>query len=263
MTRLSWANFGERFYELGIDRGVLYVDSDAGVAWSGLVSVAETPSGGGATPFYLDGRKYLNIADDEEFEAKISAFYSPPEFDECDGIKLVQPGLYATQQRRKPFGLSYRTKIGNDIDAANHSYKIHLVFDALAEPTDHTYASLDNQNDAPVLAWSITTKPIYISNVGYVAHLVINASEATAYALGQLEDILYGTDDDPPRLPTGPEVAAMFEDAAPLQVLDAGNNVFVISGSGLVVKQLDEEQYQITADTVVEIDTDTYSISSE
>jgi hypothetical protein len=263
MSRLSWANFGQRYYELGVDRGVLYVDSDAGVAWSGLVSIAESPSGGGAKPFYIDGYKYLNIADDEEFEAKISAFYSPPEFDECDGIKLIQPGLYATQQRRKSFGLSYRTRIANDIDNENYSYKIHIVFNALAEPTDHTYASLDDKNEAPVLAWSITTKPVYIPNVGYVAHLVINASEATPYALNQLEDILYGTDDDPPRLPTGSEIAAMFEDAAPLQVLDAGNNIYIISGSGLVVKQLDETQYQITADTVVEIDADTYSISSE
>jgi hypothetical protein len=263
MTRLSWANFGEKFYELGIDRGVLYVDSDAGVAWSGLVSVAETPSGGGAKPFYLDGYKYLNIADSEEFEAKISAFYSPKEFDECDGIVEVQPGLYATQQRRKPFGLSYRTKIGNDIDYENHSYKIHLVFNALAEPTDHTYASLDEKNDAPVLAWSITTKPVYIPGVGYVAHLVINASEATPYALNQLEDMLYGTDDDPPRMPTASDVAAMFEDAAPLQVLDAGGDEFIISGNGLAVKQLDEDTYQITGDTIVEIDANTYSISSE
>jgi hypothetical protein len=263
MSRLTWANFGERFYELGIDRGVLYVDSDAGVAWSGLVSIAETPSGGGAKPFYVDGYKYLNIADSEEFEAKISAFYSPPEFDVCDGITEIQPGLYATQQRRKPFGLSYRTKIGNDIDGENHSYKIHLVFNALAEPTDHTYASLDDKNDAPVLAWSMTTKPVLIPGVGYASHLVINAGEATPYALNQLEEMLYGTDDDPPRLPTGPEVAAMFEDAAPLTVLDAGDNQYIISGSGLAVADIDEYTYQITGDTIVEIDADTYEISSE
>lgn len=263
MTRITWDNYGERFYEIGVDRGVLYVGDNAGVAWSGLVSIDETPSGGSPKPFYLDGYKYLNLHDKEEFEGKISAFYSPPEFDECDGTKLVNPGLFANQQRRKSFGLSYRTKVGSDLDDDSHAYKIHLVYNALAQPTDHKYASLDNKNDAPVLAWSFTTKPVFIPGIGYTAHLVVDTTTATPYALNQLETFLYGDDDTVPQLPSAADVAAMFEDAAPLQVLDAGNDEYVITGNGLAVKMIDEDSYQITSDTVIEIDADDYQISSE
>lgn len=263
MTRLTWDNFGERFYEIGIDRGVLYVDEDAGVAWSGIVSVNETPSGGTAKAFYMDGVKYLNFSDIEEFEGKLTAFYSPPEFDACDGLINIQPGLYAAHQSRKPFGLSYRTKVANDTDGENHAYKIHIIYNALADPTDHIYASLDDKNDAPLLVWSLTATPTYIPGIGWTAHYVVDTTDAIPYALQTLETILYGDDENVPRLPTAEDLAAIFEDAGPLQVLDTGNDIFMITGNGLAVDQIDDDTWTITADTVVQIDTDNYEISSE
>lgn len=265
MARLTWSPVGQRFYEIGVDRGVLYIDNAPGVAWSGLVSMEENPSGGEAIPYYLDGVKYLNRSSKEEFEGTLSAFYSPPEFDECDGMAVIHPGLYAAQQRRKPFALSYRSKIGNDLDGSNHAYKIHILFNALASPTQHKYESTGDKSDAGLLAWDISTKPVYIPDVGYTAHLVIDTTTAPAYSVQTLEDMLYGTDEDPAVLPPIEDIIALFEEGAgPLVVTDIGNDQFSISGSGLAVRESDEaDQFEITADTVVFIDEDTAEISSE
>lgn len=263
MTRLIWNTVGERFYEMGLDRGVLFVGDDAGIPWNGLVSVDETPSGGESRSYYLDGVKYLNLSGKEEFEGSIAAFYSPPEFDECDGVKQSRPGLYLSQQPRKSFGLSYRTKIGNDLNGLEHGYKIHVVYNMLATPANRNYASLDDNPEAPLLNWSFTTKPIFAPGVGYVAHMVANTLTATPYSIQTLEDILYGDDDQFSRLPTVEEMLGIFEDAQPMAVTDMGDGIFTIAGSGLAVQLIGEEQYQITSDTVVIIDEDTAEISSE
>jgi hypothetical protein len=145
VARLDWSAIGERFYETGIDRGVLYVGED-GFVWPGLISITESPSGGDAKPFYLDGIKYLNISAAEEFEGTINAFFAPAEFNACDGTVSVHNGLFATQQPRKPFGLSYRTRVGNDIDGAEHAYKVHLVYNALAAPSERENSTLNDSS---------------------------------------------------------------------------------------------------------------------
>lgn len=263
MTKLTWGAVGERFFELGVDRGVLYVEGQPGVAWNGLASLEENPSGGDAKPFYLDGVKYLNLSAKEEFEGTINAFYSPPEFDVCDGLGLVQPGLFAAQQRRKSFGLSYRTKIGNDLDSDDHAYKIHIIYNASAEPTQHSYASIGDKNEASLLAWAISTKPVLIPAVGYSAHLIIDSSKATTYGLQTLEDILYGDDVNIPRLPTVTELSNIFKDSLPIVVTDIGNNQFTISGSGFAVMLIDVDQYQITSDVAIIFADGSAQISSE
>jgi hypothetical protein len=146
VSRLVWSAAGERFFESGLDRGVLYV-SGKGVAWSGLISIEESPTGGDAKAFYHDGIKYLNLAAAEEFEATINAYSSPPEFGPCDGVGAVYNGLFATQQPRKPFSLSYRTKVGNDTDGADHAYKIHLVYNALAAPTSRSNSTQSDRTE--------------------------------------------------------------------------------------------------------------------
>lgn len=263
MARLVWGNVGERFYEVGVDRGVLYVGDNAGVAWSGIVSINESPSGGEAKPYYLDGVKYLNLSTTEEFAANIEAFYSPAEFDVCDGMVLANPGLYAANQRRKPFGLSYRTKVGNDLIGEQFAYKIHIIYNALAEPTQQSHESMGDNPEVPLLSWAITTKPVLVPGVGYSSHLVVDSKTATPYALSLLEDILYGDESNFPRLPTVEELVLMFEDAEPLTVTDAGDGTFVISGSGLAVRMINDDEYEITSDTVVAIDEEVYEISSE
>jgi hypothetical protein len=262
VSRLTWGDTGQHFYEAGVDRGVLYIDGSSGVPWNGLVSVEESPSGGDPDPYYIDGVKYLNLSAKEEFEATISAYYSPPEFDACDGMALIKPGLIAAQQRRKSFGLSYRTKLGNDLDD-DFAYKIHLVYNALAQPTQRKYETASNSFDASLLSWSITTKPALLSGVGYTAHMIVDTSTAVPFSIETLEDILYGDDANLPRLPTLSELRGLFIDSAPLEVTDIGNDEYTITGSGFAVMLIDESTYQINGDTIVSLDSDTYQISSE
>lgn len=210
MPRLVWDAAGTRLFEVGLDRGVLYVPGQAGVAWSGLVSVPETPSGGGARPYYQDGIKYLNLAEAEEFEATINAFAAPPEFGPCDGTAKIHNGLYATQQARKQFGLSYRTRLGNDTNGVDFGYKIHLVYNALAGPSERSYSSAGDSAEPIQLSWPITTLPPTITGYKRTAHLVIDSTQTAPAVLSEIEDILYGTASVAPALPTPNEIIAIF-----------------------------------------------------
>lgn len=209
MTRLEWATIGERFYETGIDRGVLYVGS-AGYAWPGLISVSESHSGGEAKPYYLDGIKFLNLSKGEEFEATIEAYTYPEAFGQCDGTLSVANGLFARQQRRKSFDFSYRTRIGNDVDGVDHGYKIHLVYNALAEPSDNQFQTLSDSIEPLNFSWHVTTKPSLVNNFRPSAHFVIDSRETPAFLLNSIERILYGDENDDPRLPSAGELAFLF-----------------------------------------------------
>lgn len=210
MPRLNWSAVGERFYEAGVDRGVLYVGELAGVPWPGLVSVSESPRGGEARPFYIDGFKYANVAASEEFEATISAFQSPPEFATCDGVSSVHNGLFATQQPRKSFGLSYRTKLGNDTEGVDFAYKIHLVYNALAAPSGRTNSTVGQQLQPSTLSWSITTLSPAVSGLRPTAHFVIDSRNTPEALLADVEDILYGSEVSSARLPSVAELLDMF-----------------------------------------------------
>lgn len=208
--RVNWSTVGERYYETGVDRGVLYVDGQDGVPWNGLISVSEAPSMGDSRSYYLDGFNYLNLSGNEQFAAAISAYYSPPEFDACDGIAALSTGLFVTQQPRKTFGLSYRTTIGNDLEGPDYAHKIHLIYNALAEPTTKAYNSIGQKVDPNALQWNIRSRPILIDNHAPSAHIVINTAETLPETIALLEDIIYGTDSEPPRLPTPDELVSLF-----------------------------------------------------
>lgn len=227
MARLTWSTVGERYFEAGIDRGVLYVD-DLGYAWNGLTSVNETPSGGDPQPYYLDGFKYLNIAANEEFEASIEAFSAPSAFDICDGTAAVANGLFATQQPRWPFGLSYRTGVGNDIDGIEHGYKIHLVYNALAKPTTRSYSTLNASTDPTKFSWDITTLPPMASGIKPTAHFVIDSRLTPDVIMTQLESRLYGTDVMPAELPSVEELQGMFSGFVPYKLVEIEPDVYVI-----------------------------------
>lgn len=209
MTRLIWDKRSERFYETGVDRGVLYPITGNGVAWNGLISVEESPSGGEAKPYYFDGDKYLNISAAEEFEATITAYSCPTEFGVSDGISEIHNGLYATQQPRKSFSFSYRSLIGNDVDGSDHGYKIHLIYNALAAPSQRNNNTIGDSSGVLQLSWKITTLPPAIQP-GYkrTSHFVVDSRYADPEVLSSLEDLLYGTDADAPSLPT---VAALID----------------------------------------------------
>lgn len=209
MPRLSWEATGQRYFESGVDRGVLYV-SAIGHAWPGLISVEESPSGGGPRPFYHDGIKYLNLAAAEEFEATINAYSAPPEFGPCDGVGAVYNGLFATQQPRKPFSMSYRTKVGNDLDGVDHGYKIHLVYNALAAPASRSNQTISDKPDIGTLSWKITTLPPGVSGLKPTSHFVIDSRFTPDDILEQIENKLYGNSDFGATLPTVAELMTMF-----------------------------------------------------
>lgn len=210
MTRLVWGSMADRFYESGVDKGVLYTADSLGVSWSGLIAVSEAPTGGGPRPFYFDGRKYLNLSAAEEFEATISAVNFPPEFAACDGIASIHNGLFATQQARLSFGLSYRSRIGNPVDGPSHAHKIHLVYNALAGPSQRDNKSVSDQAEPTTYSWRISTLPPEIVGYKPTAHFVVDTRYAPSDVLEDLEDILYGTNDDAARLPDVDELLTLF-----------------------------------------------------
>ena len=209
MPRLNWFAFGERFYETGVDRGVLYVDG-IGTAWHGLVSVTESPTGAEARPYYLDGIKFLNLSSAEEFEATLNALHSPPEFAPCDGMAAVSNGLFATQQPRKTFGLSYRTKIGNDTEGPEHAYKIHIVYNALSGPSERANNTQGDSAAPVIFSWHITTLPPAMTGYKPTAHFVIDSRTTSPALLSDVEDILYGDDAGAASLPSAQALIDMF-----------------------------------------------------
>lgn len=260
--KLVWENVGGRYYEAGVDRGVLYVDA-AGVVWNGLISVDDRPSGGAAKAYYLDGVKYLNLSEAEEFVGTIQAFYSPPEFDPCDGSLALSAGLYATNQPRKSFGLAYRSLIGNDIDGTDHAYKIHLIYNALAAPTQRSYATLGKSVSPSALSWEITTLPPSVSGAAPTAHLFVDSSELSPGSLTALENVLYGSDTADPRLPAPDEVYDIVVSHSPLTVTDNGDGTATISGSDQIVKMVDSNDAKINSVSITTVDANTFTISSQ
>ena len=214
MPRLEWDKVGERLYETGVDQGVLYVQDETGaypegVAWSGLRSVSESPSGAEPSPLYADNIKYLNLLSTEEFAATIGAYYSPEEFDACDGTATLAKGVTIGQQKRKTFGLCYRTKIGNDIDGDEHGYKIKIIYGALAKPSQKEYQSVNNDPSAIELSWEVSTTPVKVTGMKPTATLEIDSTKIDAEKLKSLEDVLYGSGEKKARLPLPDEIKTL------------------------------------------------------
>lgn len=218
MSKLVWDNTGNRLYETGVKNGVLYVQSSSGtypkgVAWNGLTAVTESPSGAEATPLYADDTKYLNLMSAEEFGATIEAYTYPEEFEACDGSASLVDGVSIGQQKRTPFGLCYRTTIGNDTDGNDHGYKLHIIYGALASPSEKAYASINDSPEAITFSWEVTTTPVSVSGFKPTASLVIDSTKADQTKLTALETILYGSDSEPgtdPRLPLPDEIKTLM-----------------------------------------------------
>lgn len=224
MSKLAWDKTGERLYETGVKNGVLYLqDKDGkytkGVAWNGLTAVTESPSGAESTPLYADDIKYLNLVSAEEFGATIEAYMHPDEFAECDGSAEIAPGVTIGQQARKTFGLCYRTSLGNDVDGVDHGYKLHIVYGALAAPSERSFTSINDSPEAITLSWEITTTPVAVTGFKPTAHLEINSTKVDKAKLAALEAILYGTDADgdaegtEAKLPLPDEIAELLKAA--------------------------------------------------
>ena len=215
MSKLAWDVIGERLYETGVDKGVLYPQDAAGaypkgVAWNGLSAVTESPSGAEATPVYADNIKYLNLMSAEELGGTIEAYMYPDEFAQCDGSASLATGVMIGQQPRKAFGLSYRTIIGNDVANNDYGYKLHLVYGALASPSEKNYATVNDSPEATTLSWEFTTTPIAVDGFKPTASITIDSTKVNADKLKALEDILYGSDSEEARLPLPAEIITLM-----------------------------------------------------
>lgn len=216
MAKLTWDQAGQKIYETGVDHGVLYVMSEGkygtGVPWNGLINVTESPSGAEPSPIYADNIKYVNLISTEEYGATVEAYTYPEEFAECDGSKELAPGVYAGQQTRKTFGLCYRTKIGNDVDGEDHGYKLHLIYGALASPSEKSYATINDSPEAITFSWELSTTPVKITGGKPTACLTINSTKVDPVKLASLEAKLYGDETSgTPTLPLPDEVAELLK----------------------------------------------------
>jgi hypothetical protein len=247
VTELVWDQAGERTYETGVERGVLFPESGPGVPWNGLVSVQEKSGAISATPLYFEGDKYLDLASYQDFAATIEAFTYPDEFEACEGSLEVMPGFLASQQRQQTFGLCYRTKIGNDIDGSDHGYKLHLVYNALATPADRAYTTDSSTPNAMTFQWDISTTPVAVPGFKATAHLVMDSRRVSPFALDYLESILYGFS-APARLPLPTEIVGFpwgQREILVLQNPDANDlPEYALSGDAVFVVS-NEEVYSV------------------
>jgi len=240
MTVLQWDQVGERLYETGVDRGVLYQIDETGeyvdgVAWNGLTTVTESPSGAESNKQYADNTVYVNLISAEEFGGTIEAFTYPDEFGQNDGSDEPAPGVLVSQQGRRPFGMCYRTLVGNDVDGQEHGFKLHLLYGCQASPSEKAYATVNDSPEAIAFSWEFSTTPITVSGKKPTSLVTIDSTGADSDALDALLDILYGTDTDEPRMPTPDEVIAIFTGGeVDVDMALAANAPTFVEGTGVI-----------------------------
>ena len=215
MSKIVWDAVGEHIFETGVRNGVLYLKDaegayNTGVAWNGLTSVSESPEGAEATDLYADDVKYLTLMSAENFKATIEAYTYPPEFEECDGSASIATGVVIGQQTRKPFGLCYRTSIGNDTDGNEHGYKLHIVYGCQASPSEKQYSTINDSPEAITFSWEVNTTPVNVTGKKPTATLIIDSTKVDKAKLTALEAILYGAESTEPRLPLPDEIATLM-----------------------------------------------------
>lgn len=224
MAKIVWDKTGERIYETGVDRMVLYLYDKTqhaftgGVAWNGITSYSDSPSGAEPTALYADNIKYLNLMSAEEYASTLECYTYPDEFEACDGSKEIATGVYIGQQNRSLFGLSYRSLLGDDVSGTSRGYKLHLVYNCLASPSERAHQTVNDSPEAANPSFSISTTPVEVTGGKPTATVVIDSTKVDAEALSAFEDILYGTENTDGRLPLPDEVAAHFGGAASLSV---------------------------------------------
>ncbi len=215
MARIVWDQTGERIYETGVDMGVLYPQTadgsyPAGYAWNGLTAVNESPSGAEATPIYANNKKYAELQSAEEYGATIEAFTYPKEFEPCDGSAEIAKGVVIGQQDRTPFGLAFRTLVGNDAEGVSFGYKLHLIYGAKAAPSEKGHSTINENTEASTFSWTITTTPVAVEGNKPTASVVLDSRTVSKTKLAALEAILYGSESTEPRLPLPDEVATLM-----------------------------------------------------
>jgi hypothetical protein len=263
MAILTWDDVGERFFQTGVDRGVLYLQDGTVAVWNGITTVEEATNGERKS-FYLDGVKFLETLTPSEFAGSLKAFTYPEEFDSVNGIATVVEGFEAFEQPAKSFNLSYRTKIGNDIDGLEHGYKIHILYNVIAEPDTYAYATIDDSAAKPIeFSWNLSGIPPKIDRFRPTVHVAIDSTKTPPDILSMLEDMMYGTATTGPSLPSFQDIEEFFGYLGALIIVDNGDGSWTaIDESNGYITMLDSTTFLIDHADVVYLDSVTYQISS-
>lgn len=261
MSRLTWDDSGSRYFEAGVDRGVLYVENSAGVPWVGLISVDETSSQADVNSLFLDGYNYANVSTPDRMTLSISAFTYPVEFSECDGSKHVRSGLFFGQQKRSSFGLSYRTMVGNDTTGSPSDYKIHVVYNLTATPPGRSRKTIAESIEASAFSWEAVSKPKMVDRYNPVAVMVIDSRLTHPVTLSAVEDILYGTDSSVARIPTPTEIISLYDIPVQWEVTDLGDGDFKIAGTDDNVRDIGNNMILIDHPDVAIVDDETFTVT--
>lgn len=262
MTRLTWNAPGARVYEYGVDRGVLYTKSGKIAPWNGIKSIDQKPTGAEVSTFYLDGEKVNQSIENEEMTVTLTAFASPREFDECDGMVDLGKGLYVDAQPRAMFDLSWRSRVGNDTEGPDYAYKIHLLYNCLASPTGRKNATTGKEIEPDEFAWEITTFPERFPGQKASAHYSIDSRRMDKYILKRIEDILYGTAFKAPRMLTMAELKEFFRTAVTVVVTDNRDGTWTATGPDDVIQYLTATEFRINWDSAIPKTEDTYTLET-
>lgn len=257
MTALAWDLTGDRLYQTGVDRGVLYFPDVPGVAWNGLTSIDESSDVENKAS-YADGIKYLQTQVPGDFSATIKAFTYPEEFEKAIGILSDSYGMQLHNQKATSFGLSYRTLIGNDVSGIDHGYMIHLAYNLLATPDSIAYGTLTDSPEAIEFSWGVSGLPVEIPGFKPTAHITINSTKLDPETLTSIEDVLYGTDVTDPYLPTPLELFGLVS----IVITDHGDGTWSAHGPSHFISMLDSTTFEIIEANATYSDADTYSIST-
>jgi hypothetical protein len=262
MTAVVWDQIGTRFYESGVDRGVLYPPDGNGVPWNGLISVNEVVAGVEGSPIYFDGVKYADDIVPGEFSASLKAYTFPDEFLECEGILEVANGLFVGNQQPLRFGLSYRTMVGNDVDGEEQGYKIHILYNLIATPSEKNYQSLSADSTPTEFEWTITAIPDVIAGFRPSAHLIFDSRKTSPLLLQDIETTLYGNEVDAPTLPSMSTITSFIDSWVIIRITDNYDGTWTASGPDSLITMLDGTTLQITNANAEYSDANTYTIAN-
>jgi hypothetical protein len=262
VTAIAWDQTGEHVFHTGIDRGVLYLNNGKAVAWNGLVSVSDG-SDKEVQSYYIDGVKYLTKITPGDYSGKLRAFTYPIEFDQVNGVEPVAPGLNYYDQQPQDFSLSYRTRVGNDLDGVDHGYKIHILYNLVADPDETTYETLGDAVKPVDFSWSLTGTPPPLPGYRPTVHISIDSTLFDESSLKAVEDILYGTDTTSPRLPSIEEITEYVQMLGILVIVDNGDGSWTAIDEGNnYVTMLDPTTFKIDGADATYLDVTTYQIST-
>lgn len=260
MAKLLWDQVGGRTYETGVDQGVLYLANGTGVPWNGLTSVEEN-SNDESNPLFYDGIKYLDDSIVGDYSATLKAFTYPDEFLDFEGVASISTGLYVGEQKSKQFGLSYRTRVGNDVDGTDHGYKIHLVYNLTAVPDTNSYSTLTDSPSPQEFSWSISSTPQTLSGFAPTAHVIFDTTLLNEFFVDDLEAILYGSSTATARLPSLTELYSIAMNWSLITIKDNGDGTWTATGPDALLTMTNSTTFQITQANATFSDANTYTIS--